>query len=58
MLNKPYIHYIDVKIIQRQQDNHWTDILIRQQGNHWTVIIMICSLDVNMNTANERLLLL
>ncbi len=24
MLNKPYIHYIDVKIMNAQQDNHWT----------------------------------
>jgi hypothetical protein len=42
MLNKPYIHYIDVKIMNNVS-NHWTDILIRQQGNHWTVLIMICS---------------
>ncbi len=28
LLNKPYIHYIDIK---RPAGNHWTDILIRQQ---------------------------
>jgi hypothetical protein len=29
MLNKPYIYYIDVKVINSR--NHWTDIVIRQQ---------------------------
>jgi hypothetical protein len=31
MLNKPYIHYIDVKINEQSAGSHWTDILIRQQ---------------------------
>jgi hypothetical protein len=31
MLNKPYIHYIDVKVRTTSAGNHWTDILVRQQ---------------------------
>ncbi len=31
MLNKPYIHYTDVKSNEQSAGNHWTDILIRQQ---------------------------
>ncbi len=31
MLNKPCIHYIDVKSSEQSAGNHWTDILIRQQ---------------------------
>ncbi len=30
-VNKPYIHYIDVKSNEQSAGNHWTDILIRQQ---------------------------
>ena len=36
MLNKPYIHYIDVKIM-----NNVSRVVIRQQAKHWTVLIMI-----------------
>jgi hypothetical protein len=31
MLNKPNIHYIDIKVMNTSAGNHWTDILIRQQ---------------------------
>ncbi len=31
MLNKPYIHYKDVKSNEQSAGNHWTDILVRQQ---------------------------
>ncbi len=31
MLNKPYIHYKDIKVMNTSAGNHWTDILIRQQ---------------------------
>jgi|LakMenE01Jun11ns_1017448.scaffolds.fasta_scaffold8649767_2 hypothetical protein len=31
MLNKPYIHYKDVKSDEQSAGNHWTDILIGQQ---------------------------
>jgi hypothetical protein len=48
MLNKPYIHYIDVKIMNNvSRITTGLTSFIRQQDNHWTVLIMI---------ANERLL--
>ncbi len=31
ILNKPYIHHIDVKSNEQSGGNHWSDILIRQQ---------------------------
>ena len=62
MLNKPYIHYIDVKIMNNvRQVSHWTDTLIRQMVNPQILTIVlsrICSLDVDMNIANEGFSLL
>ncbi len=26
---------------KRQQETHWTDIIIRQQETHWTVLITV-----------------
>jgi hypothetical protein len=58
MLDKPYIHYIGVKIMNTSAGNHWTDILIRQQETTEPPYNDMFIKDVNMNIANGRILLL
>jgi hypothetical protein len=51
MLNKPYIHHIDVKIM-----NNVSKVATGLTSLYWTVLIRYVHLGVDMNVANERLL--
>jgi hypothetical protein len=51
MLNKPYIHQIDVKIM-----NNISRVATGLTSLYWTVLIRNVQFGVDMKVANERLL--